>query len=301
MQITLPTGTYVVAISGGVDSMVLLDLLATQHAAKTDKSPRLIVAHFDHGIRHDSHLDRQLVQEMAKQHDLAFVYDRAELGVGASEAVARKARYDFLQKVRRATSAKAIITAHHQDDLLETAVINLLRGTNRRGLTALKSTSGLLRPLLDTQKQELVHYAKTNGLAWREDSTNSDPRYLRNDVRQSVLSKLDAPAREKFVALLQRMSEVNHELDTHLANYLHLQAIQKQLDRPQFILLPHAVAREVMAAWLRAHGLRTYDRKMLERLIVAAKTFVPGKVADVQNGYKLQINNKYLTLICSDR
>jgi tRNA(Ile)-lysidine synthase TilS/MesJ len=108
---------------------------------------KFIVAHYDHGVRSDSQLDRQLVQGVARQHGLTFVYDEGKLGPGTSEAVARKARYAFLRKVQQTTGARAIITAHHEDDLLETALLNLLRGTGRRGVTSLRSRHDIHRPL----------------------------------------------------------------------------------------------------------------------------------------------------------
>src|SRR4051794_19867846 len=124
MDVVLPKpGSYVVAVSGGVDSMALLHYLQTRPGIK------LTVAHFDHGIRDDSPEDRKLAQEVAKSYKLPFVYHEGRLGGEASEATARAARYDFLNKVRRSSQAQAIITAHHQDDLLETAILNMLRGT----------------------------------------------------------------------------------------------------------------------------------------------------------------------------
>src|SRR5690606_31809517 len=100
--------------------MALLDMLRQQPQLQ------VVVAHFDHGIRPDSTEDRRLVQQVAASHGLQFVYHNGSLGSGASEDLARRARYDFLHKLRMATNAKAIITAHHQDDLLETAVYNML-------------------------------------------------------------------------------------------------------------------------------------------------------------------------------
>src|SRR5882724_1815869 len=129
-------GRYVVATSGGVDSMALLHLLY-QMSRDSDAGWWLTVAHFDHGIRSDSAEDRQLVQAIARQYGLPFVYDEGRLGPGASEATARQARYSFLHQVLGASGARAIMTAHHQDDVLETAIFNLIRGTGRKGLTSL--------------------------------------------------------------------------------------------------------------------------------------------------------------------
>ena len=149
-------GKYVVAVSGGVDSVALLHLLLEandeRRTMNDEDSPssvlrppfRFVVAHFDHGIRKDSAEDRKLVQAMAQKiRGLPFVYDEGRLGPRASEATARLARYTFLRRVLQASGARAIVTAHHQDDLLETAIINLLRGTGRKGLTALGSRSDI--------------------------------------------------------------------------------------------------------------------------------------------------------------
>src|SRR5438309_11792005 len=99
MELQIMPGKYVLAVSGGVDSMVLLDLLAAQPGIE------LIVAHFDHGIREDADADRQLVEAAATRYGLPFVAARGQLGAQASEATAREARYRFLQQVRQEQGA----------------------------------------------------------------------------------------------------------------------------------------------------------------------------------------------------
>lgn len=110
--IRLEPGHYVVAVSGGVDSMALLDMLARRYPHK-GSDVRFTIAHFDHGIREDSHQDRQLVHETARQLHLPFVFEEGRLGPEASEAAAREARYNFLRKVQKHAGARGIITAHH--------------------------------------------------------------------------------------------------------------------------------------------------------------------------------------------
>jgi tRNA(Ile)-lysidine synthase len=295
MNIDVPAGKYVVAVSGGVDSIALLHLLARQPGLQ------LTVAHYDHGIRPDSLIDRKLVQLTAKQYGLPFVYHTGKLGSRASEAFARQKRYEFLHQVRRASGAAAIITAHHQDDLLETAILNLLRGTGRRGLSSLKSTDVVKRPLLHVPKQELLRYAAEQGLVWREDSTNADDRYLRNYIRHRLLPRFAEADREALLAILQKAHAHNAVLSAELAAYLHMQPQTHSLDRHQFILLPHAVAREVLAEWLLLRGDVALSRPLLERLVVAAKTGRSGSRADVDKRYWLKIDRDVLALVPRER
>lgn len=294
-DIDIAPGKYVVAVSGGVDSVALL------HALKDMSGVRLVVAHFDHGIRPDSAEDRRHVQALARQYGLPFVYSTGRLGPEASEATARTARYEFLRKTRRASGARAIVTAHHQDDLLETALLNLVRGTHRKGLTSLKSHGDIVRPLLRVPKKDLIAYAKDQGLIWREDSTNAHQKYLRNYLRHSVLPHMPSTQRRKLLSIIHRMHELNEEMDTLLANMLHLQSASGQLDRLWFICLGHAEAREVIAAWLRAHDQREFDRPTLERVTVAAKITAPGKRIDVTNKVQLDVRRKSLALVPLER
>lgn len=291
MRINVGVGTYVVAVSGGVDSMVLLDVLRRHPGTK------LIVAHFDHGIRPDSAEDRKLVQAAAQKHGLTFVYETASLGPGASEAAAREARYEFLERARRASGAKAIITAHHQDDLLETAIINMLRGSGRRGLTSLKSTDRLVRPMLSHTKERLRDYAQVHAIPWREDPTNTDTKYIRNYVRHNILPKFSAGERAQLLILLEQLKETNKELDEHVISLLHVQPALNELNRAWFIQLPHDVSREVVHAWLGRHGARNITKKTIERLVAAMKTGRTGQQIDIDHKNVVNIGRSTLVFM----
>ncbi len=295
MEIKLQPGKYVVAVSGGVDSVVLLDVLARQPDLE------LVVAHFDHGIRPESADDAAWVKTLANQYDLTFITDRAELGPHASEARAREARYRFLRNAQKQTGAQAIITAHHQDDLLETAILNMLRGTGRRGLTSLQSTVQIKRPLLGASKQDIQDYAVQHKLSWREDTTNHDERYTRNYIRKRLLVKFDAVARQQLLAAIEQARVVNDELEPLLAGLIAQHAEREAVDRQWFASLPHDVAREVMAAWLRQGGVVDFDRRTIERLTVQAKTKPAGKRLDVMHNYRLDITKQSLALTPAKR
>lgn len=288
MKLTLQPGRYIVAVSGGVDSIVLLDLLTR------DPNLELVVAHFDHGIRLDSAQDRELVERLAEQYDLPFVYAEGKLGPRASEATARNARYQFLHEQRVEAGAQAVITAHHQDDLIETAVLNMLRGTGRKGLSSLESNGHLARPLLNYTKQQIKDYATEHELQWREDSTNQDTKYLRNYVRHNILAKLTDQQKQALLEHIQTARLLNQDIDELL------QVSGSELNRRWFISLPHAVAREVMATWLRNHR-QVFDSKTLERLVVAAKTLSAGKQVDVTKTMHIYIGKQSLALKPSDR
>ena len=149
----LVPGKYVLAVSGGIDSVVLLDILSKVNDID------IVIAHLDHGIRVDSKLDQKLVKDLAKTYRFIYETKSINLGKNASEKLARDNRYEFLNSVLKNHQAIAIITAHHQDDLIETSIINLLRGTGRKGVSSLKSDDNLIRPLLSVSKNQIKQYA----------------------------------------------------------------------------------------------------------------------------------------------
>ncbi len=295
MNVTLESGKYVVAVSGGLDSMVLLHLLTGRPGLE------LTVAHFDHGIREEAAEDRRFVEQIAAGLSLAFIYAEGILGAEASEARARQARYAFLESARVSTGARAIVTAHHQDDVLETVIINLIRGTGRKGLASLSSTQTIRRPLLHLRRADLEDHARQHGVTWREDSTNRDTRYLRNHIRRHVVPRLGAAGQERLLNIVAEMTEMNCELDSLLLDWITKHTEPTGLNRREFILLPHAVAREAMAAWLRQHDVRDFDVKTIERLVQTAKISVAGKRANAGRGLWLKIGKDTLALEHSER
>lgn len=286
--VSVTPGKYIVAVSGGVDSMVLLDLLAYQPGLE------LIVAHFDHGIREDSQQDREVVQAAAEHYHFPFIYAEGGLATDVSEAEARKARYAFLNRTKNELHASAIIMAHHQDDVIETMCINLIRGTGRKGLTSLRSGSEIIRPLLDTSKQDILKYAQSHAILWREDSTNQNDTYLRNYLRHNILPAMQLEQRQQWVALYKTMLNVNKQIDQSVVDVVREMSTEEGVDRSQFVQLPHAIAGESLLTILRTLGARNISRKRLEQLIVAAKTALPGRVFDVDYRFSMEITRKKL-------
>ncbi|HLA49428.1 MAG TPA: tRNA lysidine(34) synthetase TilS [Candidatus Saccharimonadales bacterium] len=283
MKIDLASGRYVLAVSGGVDSMTLLDILAKMPGLE------LIVAHFNHGIRADSVKDEQLVREIAQKYGLPFEVSHGRLGKTASEETARQARYEFLDKVKKKYKVDAIITAHHQDDLIETAFLNILRGTGRKGLSSILNPK-IIRPLLNIPKAEILEYAQKHHLQWREDITNIETRYLRNYIRQHLMAVLTNKQRQEILDNINKVAKLNNLIEQDIATLSHTHLTE--LDRQQFIMLPSDVSEELLAWWLRNNQLRDFDRKTIKRLSTAIKTAPAGSVHDVLKGRRLKLTAK---------
>ncbi len=290
----LPAGRYIVAVSGGVDSVVLLDILRQQSDLE------LIIAHFDHGIRSDSKQDRLLVEQLAKRYGLTFRYKEAKLGPHTSEDTARQARYAFLRSVMRERQAAAIVTAHHLDDSIETAIINLLRGTNRRGLSSLRSTVTIKRPLLNSSKAELLDYAKNHNLSWREDITNSDEIFLRNKIRNQ-LKNASGSDKQKFLSIIQSEAKLNDNIDIIIAELIKQNSKSDHLSRQWFANLPYVISKEILACWLVQSGISNISRKRIDQLTTNLKTAMPGKQLEVNNKAMITIKKYYLALESRDR
>lgn len=287
----LEPGKYIVAVSGGVDSVVLLNMLS--------KLPEvdLVVAHFDHGIREDSAKDKEFVEKLAKNYGTPFVSETAALGPDSSEATAREARYEFLYKVMGEQKAKSIVTAHHQDDVLETIIINLSRGTGRKGLSPMTTRPGIVRPLLEYSKAQILDYALAENLKWREDSTNTDTKYFRNYVRLHVIPKMTEQQKRELLDGAKFSHKRNEEID-ELINVLMSEHQNDEFNREGFVVLPHNVAGEVLAQLLRKNNL-AFDRKNIEKLVVALKTLPAGSRVPISGGVYFAVGKKTARIIGS--
>ena len=172
-------GVAVLAVSGGLDSMVLLDVAGSMHGAGW--SGDIIVATFDHASGPHSRRAVAHVVRRALAHGLTVVSARAPRGL-RTEADWRAARWDFLGGVAARVNG-VVLTAHTRDDQIETVLMRVLRGSGARGLAGLFAEGGVRRPFVDVSRAELQVYAAVRRLKWLEDPTNQSRRFLRNRVR----------------------------------------------------------------------------------------------------------------------
>lgn len=238
------TSPLIVAVSGGIDSVVMLHLLV-MHGNRP-----LVVAHVDHGIRSDSADDEQFVSGLAKRYGLTYVSTKLGLSAATSEEKARMARYEWLEKIRHDHGAVAIATAHHEDDVFETIFINLLRGTGWRGICSLRQTESRVRPLLGHSKAWIIDYALTHELSWHEDSTNESLRYLRNRIRHGVTPRLTSEQRQELKGLYESQCLLREEIASETKRIVAVVTEHGSLLRYPVIMMDEREAIELLRAWL---------------------------------------------------
>lgn len=296
------TRTFVIAVSGGVDSMVLLDALINNRLSELvpnyqlpTTNYQLIVAHFDHGIRADSGEDEELVREAAQKNKLIYEHQRVQLGENTSEETARTARYNFLRQVCKKYKG-ILITAHHQDDVLETMIINLMRGTSWRGLAPMNGSSDIVRPLLKATKAQILDYAQSYGVKWREDSTNRDQRYLRNYVRLTLLPRMeliDVNAKQTLLSINTKMTALQKEIATELQKIIPPIDSSSQsytIPRYQLIMLPSPVAAETIYQLLTNLDPQWHPNSVqVERALHFVKTGSPHKQLQVSGNLTIKL------------
>jgi tRNA(Ile)-lysidine synthase len=247
----VPGSITVVALSGGLDSVVLLHLLrfTAGHAGA-----RVVAAHFDHRMRSGSEADARWVAGLCRAWEVRL-FSRAADGPLSGEDEARRARYRFLQEVRAEAGAALIATAHHADDQAETVLFRVLRGTGLSGLGGIAPRSdGLVRPLLGFWRSELRAYARREGLRWRADPTNLTLVPARNRIRHRIL-----PEAERHVAAGARRSLVRLAALAREDEAAWAAALEPLVSR--------VLARDGEALLLARKPLQTYHPAVAARIV----------------------------------
>lgn len=244
------------AVSGGLDSMVLLDLCRQLHNA-------IAVVHCNFCLRgKESDADEKLVSKVAKQHELKlhskqFSTQEYAKAKGISiEMAARDLRYAYFQELCEKHAYTKILTAHHANDNAETLLLNLTKGTGIKGLTGIPRRRGnIVRPLLAFTREQLQEYATKQALAYREDATNKATIFQRNKIRHQVLPLLQEinPA---VVRTLQANSEKFQEVRSIYEDYIsnRLQSLVKNQQVKIVLLAQEKHPQSLLYEWLTPYG-----------------------------------------------
>ena len=297
----------VVAVSGGMDSMVLLDILAGDRQLR----PRLHVAHFDHRLRPESREDAAFVAAQARRRDLPVTTAAGDVRSRAAEArislemASRELRYEFLHRVVSEAGREFIALGHHADDQAETVLMHLLRGSVS-GLGGMAPVRGncYLRPLLSYPRSTLARYAADREVACREDASNRDPKFLRNRVRWELLPQLRS-FNPQIVRTLACSSELLRDEDDFLAREASAAAaVVMRADSSRIVLAAPNLANYHTAIQRRVlrHSLRAISppraeagRAAIDTLVEMAQGAVAG-VVDLGSGMLAQRRGDSLVL-----
>ncbi|MBT0811142.1 tRNA lysidine(34) synthetase TilS [Litoribacter ruber] len=265
--------TYLIAISGGLDSVVLTYLM---QMAKI----KFILAHCNFGLRgKESDGDEQFVRDFAaKLGKEIFVQHFNTKGYAyengiSTQMAARDLRYGWFDSLVEEQKLAGTVVAHHLDDQVETIMLNLLRGTGIEGLYGMAEVKGeLIRPLLAFSKQQLLDFAQQEGLSWREDSSNQDSDYKRNFLRNKVLPLLteeDPAAMEVMIRSFGRVKDTGrayfHFQNEWLKGHLQSEGAFQKLSIPDLLKIPGF--KSVLFYWLRDFGFNYFQVEDLAQAI----------------------------------
>ncbi len=305
--------SLVVGVSGGADSMALLDALI--RVRQRTGAPGVInAAHVNHLLRGAAaDADLEFVQAWAEQRGVGFfstcvdVAQLAKDGRRNLEAVARAVRYDFFREVARQCGAQFVGTAHTFDDQVETLLLRLLRGTGAEGLRGIHEDSELneglrlLRPLLNVTRAEVLEHCAHYGVAFRTDETNAAEEFTRNRVRHSLLPLLrtfNPRVGEALVRTAAALGEAEDCLQQQARELL------RQVDEGQRLRLAPlrashpALAKRVLRVWLRRECGATgrADAVHLEALAALIASGRGGSVIELPYGWRVRRESAWLRL-----
>jgi tRNA(Ile)-lysidine synthase len=301
-------GGYVVAgVSGGLDSTVLADVLASL-ARRLEF--RLAVGHIHHGLRGaEADADEESVRARSERLGIPFERERIApdaLREGRSsrdrptrQEAARSLRYAALERIAARLGATHIATAHHADDQAETVLLRLFRGSGPDGLGGIPEQSPdgrIIRPLLRLSRSELEAYARARGLAWREDASNAAPDYARNRLRNDWLPGLSEAFNPQLLRAIADLAEAQRRDSDWIRAGVEREARTRftaegawlRIDTKDWATLPEALARRLAREALRRAGIaRHVERVHLERVIDFLANPSRGRCIELPGGLAL--------------
>ena len=285
-----------VAVSGGVDSMVLLHLLRTlRHPCH--------VVHIDHGLRgSESDLDHQFVKQYCENNKIPFVGERVDVNELAQrkgisvQMAARELRYEFFSKLT-AQGPPRLALAHHQDDAIETLILQLIQGMGAHSWQMIPPIAGpFIRPLMEISREEIMKYAEENSIQYREDRSNSDPHYLRNRIRHELLPLIESwrpGVRRSLARTVELSREIDHLIKVHLEQKLDNEVDGRgERKIPIASIMESGTPKLILHHLLRSHGFHP-DR--LEDILIALEARRTGTTF-TGNGIEVIVDRDHLLM-----
>jgi tRNA(Ile)-lysidine synthase len=286
-----PDGRYLVGVSGGRDSVSLL------HWSIDSGYKNLIVCHLNHQLRgRASNDDARFVEKLANKYDVDVAIGSADVRAFAAtrkmsiETAAREARYEFFARIAKAKRCRTIFLGHHADDVVETFLINLFRGSGNTGLAAMREVSkrrignvdlAIVRPLLGIWRSEIDRYLRVHRLKFREDASNKNLAPLRNRIRRRVIPYLEKTLSRNIRQSIWRAAMIAAQEENWIESQI-ADSPNAELSVAKLRALPVALQRRAILKWLRTHNIANvgFDvvenvRALLDRDSPVAKTNLP--------------------------
>jgi tRNA(Ile)-lysidine synthase len=306
-----PGERVIVGVSGGPDSMALLHILKN---LAPSLNCEVLAAHLNHGLRVEAGAEEIFVKEKCRAWGIKYyssrvsVADLAQLQKTTLEDTGRNARYQYFNQLRELTGSQLIATAHHYDDVAETVLLHLLRGSGIKGLRGILPRSGnLIRPLLMASKEELLDYLQAREIDYCLDQSNNDSVYLRNRIRHGLIPYLQKEFNPRIVGKLNQLAliardenEALEEESRRLWDGVFLEDEEKYLvlDNQALSLLPKAYQRRII---LRAFAQLTSESEWnLEDVQkVLELSHKQGSSLTLQLKKKVRVNKSYDRMVFS--
>ena len=255
---SLPCGHVLCAVSGGSDSVALLEIMSL---LRDRYDLTVSAACIDHGVRKAAATELEHVRRLARERDVPFYESRVENPERDDEAYLRELRYAHLDRIARRINADWLATGHTRDDQIETILFRMFRGAGRRGMSGIALCDrGLVRPLLRAGREQLRDFLRSRGVAWCEDESNDDPAYTRNRIRHELRPTIEKTLGTAGVARLPLLAERWRDEEAYLeqqAGRWRAYAVRDSTEHGSYVDIvaldeaPAALRARVLRAWLR--------------------------------------------------
>lgn len=289
--------TIILGLSGGSDSMCLLHLLL-----HLDIKLNIICAHINHNIRKESEAEAAYIKDYCHQQNIILEYtkfSKKNLASNYSEAELREKRYAYFDELVQKYQASYLITAHHGDDLIETILMRLSRGSNLKGYSGFQvSTSKqnytILKPLIYVTKEDILKYNAENKIKYFNDATNTSSKYTRNRYRQNILPFLKKENNNihlKYLKFSQELLDYYNYVETQVDEELKKRTKNNELDITNFTSLPKLIQNKIIEKILKAnypHNLNLVSNKHLYLIIDLINNKNPNLEIDLPDKLKIQ-------------
>ncbi len=285
----------VVATSGGPDSMCLLHLLCE---LKDELKLKIVVAHVNHKLRIESEEEALFVKKVCEQENLAYEYmEIKEYNDDNLENDARIKRYDFFNTIVLKYHAKYLMTAHHGDDLMETILMRLTRGSSLKGYSGFKreyncNTYKIIRPLITETKKDIEEYMQKNNLKYYIDQSNFSEKYTRNRYRMNVLpflKKEDPLVHHKFLKFSEELTMANNYIDQEIKKIIPQISDESGMKIDKLLKLDHFLIKRIIEYSLTQiyiDDLFLINDKHTNLIIACLKSKKSNNKCDLPNNYQ---------------